>query len=133
MNVTFDNNVLLSSTLWDGSVSQKLLFDLIRRGDIKICVSNEILDDYKKVLKRDFEYAEGEVATILKTVYSFVTIIEVKEKIQIVFDDSDDDAIISCAVASESKYVITYDEHLLKIKQYKEIRIITPEAARAII
>ncbi len=29
--VTFDTNVLLSATLWDGSVAQKLLFDMIKQ------------------------------------------------------------------------------------------------------
>ena len=29
--ITFDTNVLLSATLWDGSVAQKLLFDLIKQ------------------------------------------------------------------------------------------------------
>lgn len=28
MSVTFDTNALLSATLWDGSVAQKLLFDV---------------------------------------------------------------------------------------------------------
>jgi predicted nucleic acid-binding protein len=30
---------------------------------------------------------------------------------------------VECAVAGESKYIISGDKHLLKIKQYKEIRI----------
>ncbi len=32
MIVTFDTKVLLSATLWDGSVAQGLLFNLIRQG-----------------------------------------------------------------------------------------------------
>ncbi len=40
--VTFDTNVLLSATLWDGSVSQKVLLEYIQR-DVKIYSSPEIL------------------------------------------------------------------------------------------
>ncbi|MBN2422959.1 PIN domain-containing protein [Candidatus Woesearchaeota archaeon] len=54
MNITFDNNVLLSAILWDGSVSQKLMYDLIRRGDVKLFVSEDIINEFKRVLKRDF-------------------------------------------------------------------------------
>ena len=43
MVVTFDTNVLLSATLWDGSVSQKLLFALIRQ-EVKIYSSTLPLD-----------------------------------------------------------------------------------------
>jgi len=50
MVVTFDTNVLLSATLWDGSVAQKLLFDLIRRG-IKIYSTTEIISEYQEILK----------------------------------------------------------------------------------
>lgn len=42
MAVTFDTNALLSATLWDGSVAQKLLFDLIRQ-NVKIYSSADII------------------------------------------------------------------------------------------
>jgi putative PIN family toxin of toxin-antitoxin system len=131
MTVTFDNNVLLSATLWEGSVSQKLLFDLIRQ-DIKIYSSEEIINDYKKVLKRDFKYSDEEIIKIVKTVQSFITLIQVKQKLNIVKDDPDDNMILECAIESGSKYIITYDKHLLKLNEFKTIRIIRPEEARAI-
>ena len=67
MNVTFDNNVLLSAFLWDGSVSQKLMFELIRRGDVKFYVSEDILNEFREVLKRDFSYADGEIEELERT------------------------------------------------------------------
>ena len=45
------------------------------------------------------------------------------ESIFIVTDDPEDNKIIECAVVGESKYIISGDKHLLKIRQYKEIRI----------
>jgi len=64
---------------------------------------------------------------ILENVLSFANIIEPQEKIKIVKDDPDDDKIIECAIASNSEYIITYDQHLLKIKEYRSIKIVTPE------
>ncbi len=61
----FDTNVLLSSTLWDGSVAQKLVFKLIKH-DVKIFASENILSEYKKVLKRDFEYSNDKLLGIVK-------------------------------------------------------------------
>lgn len=131
MGVTFDTNVLLSATLWDGSVSQKLLFDLIRQ-NVEIYSTIEILAEYKKVLKRDFAFSDEEVKEIMEKNKSFLTIVVPDEKIDIVVEDADDNKIIECAIASGSKYIITYDPHLLKVKEYKNIRIIKPEEARAI-
>ena len=50
MVVTFDTNILLSATLWDGSVAQKLLFDLIKQ-NVEIYTTAEILSEYKKIKK----------------------------------------------------------------------------------
>lgn len=131
MAVTFDTNVLLSATLWDGSVAQKLLFDLIKQ-NVKIYSSPEILAEYQEVLKRDFNFSDEDVAEIMGKVLAFVTLISPTLKIEVVKQDPDDNSIIECALESHSKYIITYDKHLLAIQEYQEIRIIKPEEARAI-
>jgi len=132
MVVTFDTNALLSATLWDGSVAQKLLHDLIRQ-NVKIYSSLEILNEYQKVLKRDFDFSDDDVAEIMGKVLAFVTLVSPQTKIKAVKDDPDDDIIIECALESESKYIITYDKHLLNLKEFRGIRIIRPEEARAIL
>lgn len=131
MIVTFDTNVLLSATLWDGSVAQKLLFDLIKQ-NVKIYSSTEILSEYQEILKRDFDFSDEDIAEILEKVLAFVTLVNPTMKIDIVTEDLDDNPIIECALESNSKYIITYDKHLLNLKEYQRIRIIRPEEARAI-
>ena len=128
MHVVFDTNVLISSTLWDGSVAQKLLFQLIRF-NIPIFSSKEILSEYQKVLRRDFEYGDEETVKIMESVLSFITLVEPSKCVKAVQDDPDDNKIIECALASASGYIITYDNHLLKLKQHDNIRVITPEEA----
>lgn len=127
MNVVFDTNILISATLWNGSVSQKLLFKLIETKS-NLFSSTEILSEYKRVLKRDFEiYTDEELEKITEKLVSFLKLIDPTERIKIVKEDPDDDKIIASALASNSNYIITYDKHLLKIKEYKSIKIITPE------
>ncbi|MDP1694679.1 MAG: putative toxin-antitoxin system toxin component, PIN family [Candidatus Woesearchaeota archaeon] len=127
--VTFDTNVLLSATLWDGSVSQKVLFDCIQR-DVTIYSSSEIIAEYKKVLKRDFDFTDEEIGELLEKTMAFLKLIEPSEKVDIVKNDPDDNKIIECAIASRSRCIITYDKELLKIKEYQGIKIITPEESR---
>ena len=131
MVVTFDTNVLLSATLWDGSVAQKLLFDLIKQ-NVEIYTTTEILSEYQEVLKRDFDFSDEEVAEIMEKVLAFVTLVNPTKRVKVVKKDPDDDIIIECALESNSKYVITYDKHLLNLKEYHGIQIIKPEEARAI-
>ncbi len=128
MTVVFDTNVLISATLWDGSVAQKLLFRLISAG-IKIFSSPEILSEYQKVLQKEFGYTADEVAHIMEKVMAFVSVVEPTVKVKVVKDDSEDDKIIECALASSSRHIISYDKHLLRLKEYGEINIIKPEEA----
>lgn len=126
VKVTFDVNILIPSTLWDGSVAQKLLFKLIQ-SDSKIFSTNEILTEYQKVLKRDFEFSDDRVAKIIEKIIMFVTIIETNSKVESVKDDPDDNKILECALDSGSEYLISYDKHLLKLKEFQGIRIVKPE------
>lgn len=132
MNITADTNFLISATQWSGSVAQKLLRRLID-ADVQIFTTEEIIAEFFEALRRDFHRNELQLKEILSNVLSFVTFVEPKQKLDVVKDDSDDNKIIECAVASESLYIITYDNHLLKLKEYQGIRIIRPEEARAIL
>ena len=90
MVVTFDTNVLLSATLWDGSVAQKLLFDLIKQ-NVEIYTTTEILSEYQEVLKRDFDFSDEEVAEILKKVLVFVTLVNPTKRVKVVKSDKSKD------------------------------------------
>lgn len=46
-----------------------------------------------------------------------------------IVDDLDDDAVLACAVAAEADYVVSGDLHLLKLKQFRNIPIVTPTQA----
>ena len=54
-------------------------------------------------------------------------IVELKEKIAAVKDDPKDNVFIETAVAGNVDYIISQDNHLLKLKEFRGIKIITPE------
>jgi uncharacterized protein len=128
MNVTFDTNVLISATLWSGSVSQKLLFLCLRK-EIRIFTTAEILDEYGNVLKRDFNYSAEELAGMLKLIDSATKTVKPSMNICAVEPDPADNKIIECALESKSECLITYDGHLLRLGKCRGIKIITPEDA----
>jgi len=129
MKVVFDTNVLLSATLWDKSEAQKLLFEFIK-ADVTIYSSVEILSEYKKVLKRDFDYTAEEITSILEIVLATLTLVEPLEKVHVVEDDPEDNKIIECALAAHADYIISYDPHLLNLKEYNGIKIVLPRVVR---
>ena len=126
MKVTVDTNFLISATQWDYSVAHKLLNKFILSDD-EIFTTQDILDETMEVLERDFEYSKNEANNIIEKILLFAKLIEIKQKVAIIKDDPDDNKVIECAIESSSDYIVTYDRHLLKLKEYKGIKIITPE------
>ena len=51
--------------------------------------------------------------------------VEVKSKFKIVREDPDDDMIVLSAYDSKARYIVSGDKHLLALKEFKGIRILT--------
>lgn len=126
MKFTVDTNFLVSATQWDYSVSYKLLQKLIRN-NAEIFTTQEILNEFSEVLKRDFLYNELEIQNLLEKVIQFLTLVIPSKKVDIVKEDIDDNKVIECAIESNSEFILSYDRHLLKIREYQGIKIIKPE------
>src|SRR3989344_4418571 len=126
MRITVDTNFWISATIWSNRVCNKLLKVMI---DNKIIIfsSEDILEEYANVIKRDFNAEIENVRMRIESIKENADVVTPTIKIDRVHDDPSDNKILECAVASESDYVITYDKHLLKLKQFKNIKIVTPE------
>lgn len=132
MKVVLDTNVLLSAYLWKDSVSKKLLSELLSHGT-EIYISQDILLEFQRVLKRDFAFTDNESIDAMKDIFSFAKLVEPHIKIKAVKDDPDDDMVIECAVASCSGYIISYNKHLLKLIEYEGVKILRPEEMLALL
>ncbi|MDP3765803.1 MAG: putative toxin-antitoxin system toxin component, PIN family [Nanoarchaeota archaeon] len=53
-------------------------------------------------------------------------IIETEEKLEIVKEDPSDNIIMESAVEGKADFIVSGDQHLLKLKEYKGIKILTP-------
>ena len=126
MRITVDTNFLVSATQWDYSVAHKLLIKLIEK-NAYIFTTKDVLQEFSKVLERDFQYSTQEIAKIIEKVVIFANLIETTSKVNAVKDDQDDNKILECAIDSNSQYIITYDHHLLKLKEFQGIKIVKPE------
>lgn len=124
--IVLDTNVLISATLWDNSVAQKLLFKCIRE-NIQIFSSQDIIEEYQEILGRDFDYSEEETKNIMEKVLQFIILVSPCIKVNAVKEDADDNKIIECAIESKADYIVSYDKHLLNLKEYQEIKIAKPE------
>ena len=118
-----DTNILVSSIFWSGNP-----YKIIQKGinqDIIIFTSNDIISELKRVLKRDFHLEEQEIEDIIDSLMLFLHLTETSEKINVIKEDEKDNIILECAVSCNADYIISGDSHLLDLKQYKNIKIIS--------
>lgn len=126
MRVVIDTNVFVSSFF--GGTPRKII-DLWKNGDITLCLSRDILDEYVKVLQRIGLQDESELKELLSLfARGFNTLFTIKTpKIRVVKDDPDDDKFIECALALKAKVIVTGDKSIKALGEYMGIKISTPQ------
>ncbi len=130
IKIIIDTNVLVSATFWEGEAYK--IMQLIEQKKVQCFLSKEILKEYNEVMHSDeiIEKAEEKHLSIKSTIIKIIEmceIVEPKRKIDAVKEDSEDNKIIECAVEAQVDYIVTYDRrHLLKLKEFEGIKIISP-------
>lgn len=121
MKVVIDTNIFLSS-LYGGN--PKKIIDFWRLGKITLCVTQEILEEYFRVLIRS--------KLKPKTVQKFMNLIANGvstefyvnlPKLNVVRSDPFDNKFFECAVAAKAKMIISGDKKVLAIKKYVVIEV----------
>jgi len=129
MRITVDTNLLISATFWYGD-SNKII-EKVEKKEIELVLSKEILDEFRDVLdydeiKEKIKKKNLEMIWTVEKVRELSTIIEPSEKLKVVKDDPDDDKIIECAKSGKVDFIVSSDNHLLKLKSYENIKILPP-------
>jgi len=124
IKVVIDTNVFISSFF--GGIPREII-NLWRDGQIIICISQSILEEYIKVLNR-LGIDKHEITKLTKLFAEGYNLMfaATTPKIEIVKDDPDDNKFIECAVELGSKIIISGDKHLLNIGKYIDIKILSP-------
>lgn len=125
MRIVIDTNVFISSFL--GGNPRKII-DLWKKGQITLCLSKDILDEYVEVLQRIGLKNEEELKELLSLLSKGFNLIFTAKtpKIKAVKNDPDDDKFIECAVALKADVIVSGDKAVKGIGDYMGIRILSP-------
>jgi len=122
--VILDTNVYISAFIFGGN--PRKIIELTQNSQITIYISPSILLEIAQKLKGKFQWNFNQIKHIIKTLNQITTITYPTKKINIIKSDPTDNKILECAVEAKAKYIISGDKHLLNLKQYKNIKILTP-------
>jgi len=127
IRVVLDTNILISAILFGGKPRQVL--ERVIRGEIRLCMSEAILEELKGVLRRSkFSYSIEAIQVILTELTSLSDFVNPSKTIRVVPEDPDDNRILECAVEAEANYIITGDLHLLRLSRYQDIEVLNAGA-----
>ena len=127
LKVVLDTNVLISAILFGGKPRE--ILEKAIRGEIRLCLSEPILEELSGVLRRSkFDYSLERVQTLLTELTSIADFVNSSQTIRLVLEDPDDKRILECAVEAKASYIITGDFHLLKLIRYRNIEVLNAVA-----
>ncbi|OHE16658.1 MAG: putative toxin-antitoxin system toxin component, PIN family [Syntrophobacterales bacterium GWC2_56_13] len=125
MRIVPDTNVFIAS-FFGGN--PRTIIDLWKDGRLRLCLSQDIFDEYIEVLRRLGLDDTPELEELLKLFATGFHIVFTTRTPEIhVVADSDDDKFIACALALKAGCVVSGDKALVDVRLYQGIRIVTPK------
>ena len=127
MKIVIDTNVFISSFL-SPKGRPRAIIDLWKKGEVVLCLSVEILEEYIEVLSRFGLENEPELKEVLDLFrqHSFCELVVCDDRLHSIDADPDDNKFIECAVVAKAAYIVSGDKHLKELRQYAGIPIISP-------
>ena len=101
-------------------------------GTLRIYTSLEILAEVYRVLyyPKFNQYIDDQKASqgeLFAKIVSLCIIVQVDRAVKGVCSDADDEKFLSCALAANVEVLVSGDKHLLDLKRYQSIRILTAQ------
>jgi len=97
-------------------------------GIITVVVSEDIVEEVNRALayhklKEIYQEAGVSREELVETMLRIGEVVEVETKLDVIKEDPSHDKFLECAAESNADYIVSGDEHLLKIRRYKKSKI----------
>jgi putative PIN family toxin of toxin-antitoxin system len=124
LKVVIDTNVFISAFYLPDSRPAEVVF-LARRKRILNCISLQILKEIERILQKKLLWDNTKTESAVRQIRNFSEMVHPKERLAVIADDPDN-RILECAVEGQAEFIISGDKHLLNLKAYQGIAIVTP-------
>ncbi len=126
MRVIFDTNILVSGVISKGKPN-KLLGHVVNKM-LDLILSKEVLDEFEDVIKRKkFKLTNEQQTYFISFITELCSLIETVSRFNVIKEDSDDNNILNVAYDGRVDYIVSGDHHLLNLKEFQGIKIVTAD------
>ena len=125
LHAVVDTNIFISAVLFGGELEE--IVSSWQKEKFVYLLSPQILQEYIKVLSYPkFELTVADIKHIIeKELIPFVEPVKVAVYVKAVKKDSSDDKFLALAIAGKADVIVSGDKHLLELKSFEKIPIIT--------
>jgi len=122
---------MISAVIQPKGASGRILRSLLERNTFELVVSPSILAELRRALsyptvRKYIKTSDEELDLWVVSIELIAQPADGNLRIDAVAADPDDNKYIEAAVEGLAQFVVTGDKHLLSLKSYENIRIITP-------
>ena len=131
MNIVLDTNCLIMSIA--PKSPYRNIWNAFLRGDYKLCVSNEIIEEYSEVLARNLSPQISEAIIYAILTRPNVIRLDPHFSFGLIDADKDDNKFVDCAIASNAKCIVTEDKHfkVLETIPFPKVEIVGIDAFKS--
>ncbi|MCZ7382742.1 MAG: putative toxin-antitoxin system toxin component, PIN family [Candidatus Methanoperedens sp.] len=125
LRIVADTNIYISALFWRGNPNR--LIHLCYAGKAKLVVSMKIIEELERILLADekFLMARAYVALNTEIILSNAELVEPNVTLNVIKEDPADDRILECAIEGKAEYLVSGNKHLLNLKEFQGIKILT--------
>ena len=128
MNIVLDTNILLVSI----SPRSKFypIFRAFEEELYSLCVTTDILIEYEEILRRHVDKVLTTVILQIIENAPNTKLVSRYYKWNLIPNDPDDNKFVDCAVAGNTKYIVSHDKHFnhLRTVKFPKITVVGAEA-----
>lgn len=124
--VVLDTNVLVSALGFGGKPLECLLLSIVE-SDIEVAFSDETLSELRRVMEYEhLPFTEVEKRRYPEILGELAVVVEPDMNVNEVRDE-DDDIFLECALEADADYIVSGDDDLLELEEFRGVSIVTPE------
>lgn len=132
MKITLDTNVLVSAFISKHGHPAKILDIILAFPEVKLILSNPIIEEFENVLSREevrerFGYSKREIKSFAQAVAKVSTMVRTRSHFKVIKEDKKDDIVLNTAYDGKTDYIVSGDHHLLNLKKFKGLKIVSPK------
>ena len=126
LKVVIHTNVFISAFYLPGSIPAEVVL-LARRKKIANFISLSILNEISRIMLQKLSWDNQRTQNARQRIEHFSELVN-PDTYLTVLNDGPDNRILECAIQAQADYIISGDKHLLNLKNYHWIKIVTPTA-----